>query len=197
MVVAKLPHFPSLAAYLSTDPSDLPEGRFEYWDGELVPVMPESGLNDGIANYLFLVLVNLGIPFLWLRPRSCEVEVPGKPQTRLPDLIVLEDVHVQLLEQQNTVTLNMPPPQLLVEVVSPGDENSDNYKRDYHDKPQQYAARGIPEYWIVDPERLIARVGVLAGGEYQFQDFRGYQLIVSPTFPSFNLTAEQVLGAGL
>jgi hypothetical protein len=41
-------------------------------------------------------------------------------------------------------------------VVSPGKENED---RDYRYKRSEYAARGIAEYWIVDPER--DRVAVL------------------------------------
>ena len=48
--------FTSFEAYLSAEPSDLPEGRCEYWDGELVPVMTESKINDDIANYIFVRL---------------------------------------------------------------------------------------------------------------------------------------------
>jgi Uma2 family endonuclease len=33
-------------------------------------------------------------------------------------------------------------------------------------------------------------------GEYQFQQFRGNERIISPTFPELNLTAEQVFNAG-
>ncbi|MDW8199678.1 MAG: Uma2 family endonuclease [Cyanobacteriota bacterium SKYGB_h_bin112] len=36
-----------------------------------------------------------------------------------------------------------------MEVVSPG---ADNRNRDYCYKHTEYAARGIAEYWIVDPE---------------------------------------------
>jgi hypothetical protein len=43
MTVAKSPQFRSFEAYLSADPCDLPEGRYEYWDGELVPVMSQLG----------------------------------------------------------------------------------------------------------------------------------------------------------
>ena len=48
--------FSSFEAYLTANVSDLPEGRCEYWDGELIPVMPESLLNEAIVNYLYLVL---------------------------------------------------------------------------------------------------------------------------------------------
>lgn len=195
MTVAKAARFRSFEAYLAADPADLPEGRYEYWDGELVPVMAESGLNDDIANYLYFLLVSAGIWSKLVKPHSCEVEVIGKPRTRLPDLTVLEEAHVPLIERRNTVTRNMPPPRLLVEVVSPGDETSDNYQRDYQDKPRQYAAIGVPEYWLIDPDRAWVTVGTLSDGVYQYQAFRGEETIVSPTFPGLNLTAVQVLRA--
>lgn len=39
---AKSPQFKRLEDYLAADPADFPEGRHEYWDGALVPVMSES-----------------------------------------------------------------------------------------------------------------------------------------------------------
>jgi Uma2 family endonuclease len=195
MTVAKLPQFKSFEEYLAADPSDLPEGRYEYWHGELVPVMSESGFNALLANCLFLTLVNAGIPIAVLRPHSCEIEVPGLPRTRFPDLTVLAEEHVALIEQRERVTRDMPPPRLLVEVVSPGDEDSENYQRDYVQKSSQYAAILVPEYWIIDPNRAVVLVGLLTDGKYQFQTFTGNQQIVSPTFPSVSLTDEQVLSA--
>ncbi len=53
--------FSSFEAYLTANVSDLPEGRCEYWDGELVQVVSESLLNEAIANYLYLVLWQMGI----------------------------------------------------------------------------------------------------------------------------------------
>lgn len=43
----------------------------------------------------------------------------------------------------------MPPPLLVLEVVSPGKRNRD---RDYRFKRSEYAARGIAHYWIIDPQ---------------------------------------------
>jgi Uma2 family endonuclease len=132
MTVAKSPQFKSqfmsFEAYLSADPCDLPEGRYEYCDGELVAVMSESGLNDDIANYLYFLLVSAGIWSKLVKPHSCEVEVIGKPRTRFPDLTILDEVHVPLIERRNTITRDMPPPRLLVEVVSPGSPDSANYR---------------------------------------------------------------------
>jgi Uma2 family endonuclease len=143
MTVAKSSLFRSFEDYLAADPSDLPEGRFEYWDGELVPVMSESELNDDIANALYFVLRSAGIWSKLIRPHSCEVEVPGKPRTRLPDLTILDEVHVPLIARRTTITRKMPPPRLLAEVVSPGSETSANYKRDYEDKPSSMPRSGF------------------------------------------------------
>jgi len=79
---------------------------------------------------------------------------------------------------------------LVVEVVSPGEENR---RRDYADKRMQYQARGIPEYWLVDPEQETVMVLTLVEGEYQERVFQRSQAIISPTLPTLPLTAEQIL----
>ncbi|NJM44806.1 MAG: Uma2 family endonuclease [Alkalinema sp. RU_4_3] len=175
------------------DPSDLPEGRFEYWDGELIPVMSEAFGNGTIAVGLLLALVTIGVPFELIKTHFCEVEVPGRPRSRFPDLVVVDESHLSLLKKRATITQKMAPPRLLAEVVSPGDEESDNYQRDYIDKPLQYAAIGVPEYWIIDPDRALVKVGTLTDGTYKYRTFKGNQAIVSSTFPGFNLTVEEVL----
>lgn len=52
---------------------------------------------------------------------------------------------------------------LVVEVVSKGEEARD---RDLQQKPIDYAAAEIPEYWIVDPENRTITVLSLDGTEY-------------------------------
>ncbi|MDY7012694.1 MAG: Uma2 family endonuclease [Cyanobacteriota bacterium] len=131
---------------------DNTDNRYELIDGELIPLPPESGLNSSIANYLFFVLVSAGVPLPLVHPHSCEVQVPilqpGDAANRYLDLIVLLQEHWDLTQNRLTITLDMPPPRLVVEVVSPGKINRE---RDYTRKRAQYAAREIPEYWIIDP----------------------------------------------
>ncbi len=67
---------------------------------------------------------------------------------------------------------------------------------------------GIFEYWIVDyaalggrnfignPKEPTLSVCQLVEGEYQVSQFVGFNQIVSPTFPEFKLTAEQIFRAG-
>ena len=187
--------FTSFEEYLTADPSDLPEGRSEYWDGELVPVMSESLVNCSIATFIQLALIAIGVQYQLISPGKVEVEVSGKPQSRIPDLTVIDEIHVTLLKKRATITRKMPPPRLVVEVVSPGNEDSDNYTRDYQDKRDQYAALGIPEYWLIDPQRSWVIVGSLVSDAYQFKTFMDDEPIVSPTFPELKLTTAIVLGA--
>ena len=188
--------FSSFEEYLTEEEALLPEGRCEYWDGELIPVPVESLRHDSIANYLLILLFQTGINFSLVSPGSVEIETIGRTRTRFPDLTVLDDVHLTLLARRATVTCDMPPPRIVAEVVSPGDEDSDEDIRNYKDKRDQYAAIGIPEYWLVDPDREWVKVGTLVSGVYQFMTFQGEDAIASPTFPELKLTAAQALGAG-
>jgi len=188
--------FSSFEAYLTADVSNLPEGRCEYWDGELVQVVSESLLNEAIANYLYLVLWQMGIPIDLISPGKVNIVVSGRPRTRFPDLTLLDDAHLVLMQSSTRLDATMPPPRLVVEVVSPGDENSDNYTRDYHDKRDQYADRGIPEYWLIDPQRSWVMVGLLVAGRYEFKTFRGNQAIGSQVLPTLDLTVARVLARG-
>jgi Uma2 family endonuclease len=171
------------------------DNRYELIDGELVTLPPESEPNNAIVSYLFLVLVNSGIPWRCIKTHMCEIQVPilreGDAANRYPDLVVLRPEHILLTASRLTITVDMPPPQLVVEVVSPGRIGRD---RDYISKRAQYAARSIPEYWIVDPQEEIVAVLRLESGQYvEFGVFQGEQALVSPAFPQLSLTAQQVL----
>jgi len=186
--------------YLEYD--DQTDSRYELIDGALTALPPESEPNDAIANYLFLVLVNLGIPFRLIKPHTCEVQVSvlqaGDAQNRFPDLVVLREEHLALTQKRLTIKLDMPPPLLVAEVVSPGQTNRN---RDYQRKRAQYFDRGIAEYWILDPktETLTVFQLNLAQNSHQYVEggeFRENDLILSDVFPDLQLTVEQIFGAG-
>lgn len=173
----------------------LPEGRCEYVeDGALIELPPESRPNLLIANYLLVKLIEVGFPLKLVYTHACEIEVLGKPRTRYPDLIVLRPEHLALTLRRATITLKMPPPQLVAEVVSPGDENQE---RDYEDKRKQYEERGIPEFWLIDPKQQTVLVLKLKDQRYvEVGTFRGDSAIDSPRFPEIKLTTHQILTAG-
>lgn len=170
----------------------LPEGRCEYVDEwELNELPSESEPNDWIARYLFLLLANAGVVAARLIAiHTCEIEVTGKPKTRFPDLVILQEEHLKLTKKRLFIRLTMPVPRFVAEVVSPGD---DNHQRDYEAKRKQYQQRGIPEYWLLNPETETIEVLELKDGQYvEFGRFQGATLIQSPNFKTLTFTAEQV-----
>ncbi|NET60952.1 MAG: Uma2 family endonuclease [Symploca sp. SIO2E6] len=172
------------------------DNRYELYDGELVLMPPESKRNVWIALWLRDELVQLVNRRLVLPTSCCELQVIGNPQNRYPDLVVLREEHLTQPEKRLTITLSMAPPQLVVEVVSPyRNQNDENYQRDYVDKRLQYQQRGIPEYWIIDPQAGLVMVLVLLNGSYQATKYTGSQRIISRTFPKLELTATQILQA--
>ena len=139
----------TLEAYLDREHKS--EKHYELVAGNLTEMPPESPQNAEIAIKLLLIFAQFVVPRL-LRCKDTEIVVSGSRSTvRLPDLMVLtEELADNLyLTKRSTITSDMPPPALVVEVVSPGKVNRD---RDYRYKRSEYAARGISEYWIVDPQ---------------------------------------------
>jgi Uma2 family endonuclease len=172
--------------------------RYELVDGVLVAMGAESRINLLIAIFLiqYFPLLRLTVDRLGIKER---VQVRSQYVTAHdPDLIIHSQESSAALEgrAESCVLLSDPNPLIVIEVVSPGDETKQNYKRDYEEKPNEYANRGIPEFWRIDPEREWVQIGILTSGEYQFRTFQGHQAIVSPALPELTLTAVQVLTAG-
>ncbi|MEQ8959073.1 MAG: Uma2 family endonuclease [Coleofasciculus sp. C2-GNP5-27] len=183
----------TLEEYLNYN--DGTDTQYELVNGELIVMPPESDLNQRIVMFLLSHFLQQGIPSYRLRI-GAEIVVSGsRATTRLPDLMVLSEELATALEGaiRSTITIDMPPPQLVVEVVSPGRENAD---RDYRYKRSEYAARGIAEYWIVDPIQQQVTVLEWVEGLYEERVFQGNQQIVSPMLPDLDLTSERVINAG-
>jgi Uma2 family endonuclease len=181
----------TLAEYLAYD--DGTDKRYELVNGELIEMQSESDLNNLIAMYLIGALLKI-IPVRLMR-RGTEVVVSGsRATTRVPDLLVLTEELVIALEgtPRSIITPDLPPPALVIEVVSPGKENRD---RDYRYKRSEYAARGIGEYWIIDPQQSQVLVLTLVDGLYEEVVYLKSDRLVSATFPTLELTVQDVLQA--
>lgn len=99
-------------------------------------------------------------------------------------------------DKRSLIGLDLPAPQLVIEVVSPGKPGSDNYDRDYIEKREEYAKRSVPEFWLIDTARAMVLVLTLVGSTYNAAEFRGSDRIQSPQFNQLDLTAQQILSAG-
>jgi Uma2 family endonuclease len=179
----------TLAEYLAFD--DGTDTRYELVAGELVEMPPESDDNIQVAVNLLIVLSRF-FPSRLLRTKT-EIVISGiRETTRSPDVMVLTEELVLALKQtkRSTILLDMPPPVLVVEVVSPGKENEN---RDYRYKRSEYAARGIAEYWIIDPMQQQVMVLTLVDGLYEEAVFKGDKAIASQVIPSLDLNAADAL----
>jgi Uma2 family endonuclease len=158
---------------------------------ELIEMPSENDDSIQVSVNLLIVLSRF-FPSRLLRTKT-EIVISGpRGTTRSPDVMVLTEELVLALKQtkRSTILLDMPPPALVVEVVSPGTENEN---RDYRYKRSEYATWGIAEYWIIDPMRQQVMVLTLVEGLYEEAVFKGEDAIASPIIPSFDLTASQLL----
>jgi Uma2 family endonuclease len=195
----------TLEEFLAYD--DGTDNLYELENGELIWMPSESEINRRIAMFLLIYFSQQGIPSYRLTMKT-EVAVSGsRVSVRLPDLLVLSEELATVLEgaSRSIVLMDMPPPLLAVEVVSPNQEKRDyRYKRcsavlgvsrmsDYIKKRSEYAARGIAEYWIVDPIQQQVTILELVEGFYEEKVYRGSDRLYSPLLTQIDLTAERVL----
>ncbi len=181
------PRFHSFEEYLSYD--DGTDNLYELFNGELIAVPPESGINVEIATFLLIQFASL-IGYRRVRGHGLELEVRGEPRNRYPDLTIIREEHIEQLAKRNTIRLTMAPPLLVVEVVSPGELQRN---RDYIAKRSQYQDCGIPEYWIVDPDAQTVLVLEQAGKDYtEVGSFSGQEQVLSPQFRELSLMAAQI-----
>lgn len=187
----------TLEEYLNYD--DGTDTRYELVDGVLVEMGAESTLNTQIAVFLLLCFGQIGIPAYRLGIKQKIAVSHSVVTAREPDLIVHSEESALAIDRATEAFLKVddPAPSVVIEIVSPGElGDKGNYDRDYVEKRHEYAERGIPEYWLIDPQRQVVWVLTLQGQAYVEQFFKGAAIIQSPSFPSLNLTAAKILNAG-
>lgn len=182
--------------YLNYD--DGTNTRYELVDGRLVEMGAETALNISIVFFLAIAFAQQGIPPYRIGNKHLIAVSSAKVTARDPDLTVHSEAsyNAVITAKQSLLAFDRPAPLLVVEVVSPGKPGESNYDRDSIEKRREYAERGIPEYWLINPERQVVLVLTLQGQTYQEQRFTGQTAIISPTFPNLNLTADRLLQAG-
>ncbi|OCQ94768.1 hypothetical protein BCD64_20275 [Nostoc sp. MBR 210] len=162
---------------------ELVDGRLELMNP---PTIEHFLIVEFLATVLKLEIQRLNLPWLTFRETGTRT---GRNKSRLTDLCVVTQEQARDLLKASAVFET--PPLLVVEVVSP-----DSIKRDYRHKRSEYAAVGVPEYWIVDPLELKVTVLLLEEGFYEETVFTADQKIVSQTFPELAIAPHQIFAAG-
>ncbi len=167
--------------------------RYELVDGELVPMSLGTGQHTAIIRFLNRKLdqavEELSQPWEVI-PAMVGIRSPRGTRwdtVRIPDLTILPKSQLQeMAAREYVIDLHEPPPILVVEVVSESTKSVD-----YRAKWVEYAALNITEYWIVDPLKQTITICNLEEGRYRDSEFRGEEMIHSPTIPNLHLaTAE-------
>ena len=182
--------------YLTFD--DGTDNRYELVDGELemvpLPTADHSDIIDVLASELQKAIRKQGQS--WRVKRDVGVYTGVNPETgrersRTPDICVVTEERWQELKAEKTKSAVLRKPALLViEIVSPGSK-----KTDYQAKLQEYAEQKAGEYWIVDVKAGVVSVLVLQADTYERLEYRDSEVIISPTFPEFRLSAYRILSA--
>lgn len=181
------------------------DNRYELIDGEVFDLEP-TGQHEEVAAFITakicVQIERAGLPWFVLQRGLLRPSNAGMTAFR-PDIAVVDQdelIKEPFWSDQSILTLGSSI-KFVAEVVS------SNWQNDYARKVEDYAALGIPEYWIADyaglggtrhigkPKQPTLSICSLANGEYEIQQLRGSEILVSPTFPQLRLTAEQVLRA--
>lgn len=177
--------------YLKYD--DGTDNRYELVDGELVLMPTASGMHALIMVFLFKLLdreiTRLSLKWTVI-PSNISVRT-AESRSRIPDLVVLSAEQTEAIKTMSSAVLQSPP-LLVVEIVSPDDP-----ARDYRYKRSEYATRGIPEYWIIDPIQSKVTVLILEEGLYEEATFVGSQKIRSNIFPDLKFSIDEILSGSL
>ncbi|MEO0771514.1 MAG: Uma2 family endonuclease, partial [Cyanobacteria bacterium J06649_4] len=159
---------------------------------------PENPLNNTIALFLVVYFAQLGVAhYRFATGHAIQVH-SAIASARIPDLVIHSEASAAaIFADGKLLRLEHPVPTLVVETVSSSDKDNASRERDYRFKRAEYAQRGIPEYWIVDPTAQCVLILTLTGKEYSERRYTSKQKLISPSFPTATLTAQQVLTAGI
>ncbi len=179
------------------------EFRYELRRGVIIQMPKPRGEHSEIAGFnhdeLAIEIRRSKLPYFI--PKECVIKRSDNTGYE-PDVVVLDRAASSAeprWKKESTIE-NGSSIKLVIEVVST------NWQDDYETKMTDYEALGIPEYWIIDyaglggtrhigkPKQPTLTICTIVNGEYENTQFRGDEIIISPTFPELNLTAAQILG---
>ncbi len=128
------------------------DAHAEWVDGEVITVMPASVEHQDTNMFLLSLVVNWVAYYelgkVYHPPLLVKLPLPeGREVAREPDIVVVLNGNAGRFEAQYFDGA----PDLIVEIVSPASRHTDRFV-----KFEEYETAGVPEYWVVDPDRRYA-----------------------------------------
>jgi Uma2 family endonuclease len=115
---------------------------------------------------------------------DCKILLKDVESERHPDLAIYKS---QPANEQDWSTWI---PELVIEIVSPGSET-----RDYEQKPEEYLAFGVMEYWIVDAAKEEILVMRRSAGRWANQVLKADAKYKTRLLPDFELDVAPIFAA--
>lgn len=210
-MVQLLPKTITFAEFLDWKSEEKP---YELHNGVIIESPQPLGQHEDITGFLArkitLEFDRLNLPYFI--PKQALIKPPESESGYSPDVLLLnrDNLINEPLWQKQSIIIQGASIPLVIEVVST------NWRVDYLTKLKEYVRvasptgeeMGISEYWIVDylalggnryignPKQPTISIYNLIAGEYQINQFRENERIISAIFPELNLTVKQIFQAG-
>lgn len=161
--------------------------RYELIDGELI-VSKAPGIPHQLSlGQLFYRLTS----YLLSNPIGLLIYGPGVVfddyNGVIPDMVFVSAERQHIITERGLIDA----PDLIVEVVSPGENNSE---RDRQLKRQLYSRRGVREYWVVDPQLRTIEVYRLQENVLVLEaTLRGSDVLTSALLPGFSCAVSEIV----
>jgi len=128
------------------------DAHAEWVNGEVVPKMPASVEHQGTSMFLLSLIVNWvayhELGKVYHPPLLVKLPLPDNREVaREPDIVVILNGNSGRFAEQYFDGA----PDLIVEITSPASRHTDRFV-----KYEEYETAGVPEYWLVDPDRQYA-----------------------------------------
>jgi Uma2 family endonuclease len=159
--------------------------KAEFINGEIVMHSPVMGrhwdASSNIAGFLIPHVRQFNLGKVGIE----KVMIDCSRNKYEPDIVFFKKDKAETFHKEQ---LLFPPPDFIAEILS--DSTRQN---DYHVKFQDYAAHGVTEYWIVDPEIQTIEQFILEGDRYELKHrFKHDDHIDSVVIEGFRLDISRI-----
>ena len=167
---------------------ELPEGppHFELIDGELIMAPAPNLYHQEITGNIYIILRNWQRAGYSGKVFIAPLDVFLGEDCFEPDVVFVSSERLEKIAQSDGLH---GAPDLVVEVLS-----ESSYRRDLTRKRRKYAAAGVREYWIADPEEKTLRQYLFrsSDSEEPSAHHRENAIFESPLFPGLRIELAEI-----